>query len=122
MLPGISHHSKRPPSPATRDEEKRRALDDKWKSGTSDKLLHDRVTISSRGPTFDDPTIDPLLSKHSLSSRLSKSNRPPSLVRLKNPPEPPEPSLSKKRPKEKVVDKVSKLEVRGSRSFRMELF
>lgn len=117
LIPGISHHSKqRPPSPATRDEEKRRGLDDKWKVGNSDKTLHERVTLSSRGPAFDEPPLDPLSTKHSLSSRLSKSNRAPSLdyVRLKNPPEPPEPSsLAKKRSKEKPVDKVSRLNVRG---------
>lgn len=103
------HHSKqRPPSPLSRDDDKRRTQDDKWKSGNSEKLLRDRV-ITSRGQPIDESSHEPLGSKHSLSSRLSKTTRAPSLdyVRLKNPPEPPEPSLSKKKAKDKIIDKVS---------------
>lgn len=91
-----------------RDEEKRRTQDDKWKSGNSEKLLRDRV-ITSRGQTFDESAHDPLISKHSsLSSRLSKSTRAPSLDygRSKNPPELPVSSLPNKKSKEKAADKV----------------
>lgn len=110
MIPSSGHHSKqRPPSPVSRDEEKRRTVDDKWKSGNSEKLLRDRV-LSQRGQAFDETSHETILSKHSLSSRLSKNTHAPSLdyVRAKNPPEPPEPSLSKKRSKEKTIDKVKR--------------
>lgn len=100
MVPGSGHHSKqRPPSPMTRDDEKRRIQDDKWKSNNPEKMLRDRV-LTSRSQAFDESTThDPLLSKHSLSSRLSKSNRTTSsdYLRLKNNPEP---SLSKQKSKE----------------------
>lgn len=115
-----------------RDEEKRRNHDDKWKSDSTagggggggsgaagggssggDKLIRDRVR-HTRAPPYNDHSVhDPLLNKHSLSSRLSKSSRAPSLeyVRLKNLPEPPVLSLGAKRnekkTKEKPVDKVS---------------
>lgn len=108
MILGSSHHSKqRPPSPLSRDEEKRRTQDDKWKNANADKMLRDRVHVS-RNQLLDDTPHDPSLTKHSLSSRLSKSSRAPSsdYIRLKNPPEPPEPLLSKKKSKEKTVDKV----------------
>lgn len=109
MLPSSGHHSKRPPSPVSRDDDKRRTQDDKWKNDSADKLLRDRV-LSGRGQAFDESTYETLSNKHSLSSRLSKTSRAPSLdyVRLKNPPEPPEPSLAKKRSKDKIEDKVSK--------------
>lgn len=107
MLPSSGHHSKRPPSPVSRDDDKRRNPDDKWKNDTTDKLLRDRV-LSGRGQAFDESTYETISNKHSLSSRLSKSSRAPSLdyVRLKNPPEPPEPS--KKKSKDKIEDKVNK--------------
>lgn len=110
MLPSSGHHSKqRPPSPASRDEEKRRTQDDKWKGDNPDKQLRDRVHTTGRGQAFDESTYETLSNKHSLSSRLLKSSRAPSLdyVRLKNPPEPPEPSLLKKKSKDKIEDKVS---------------
>lgn len=49
------------------------------------------------------------LPKHSLAARTSKSVRASSndYVRMKNPPEPPEPNAAKKKPKEKSVDKVN---------------
>lgn len=119
------HHSKqRPPSPLTRDEEKRRNHDDKWKvdggggggggerSSGGDKLIRDRTTHTdrhTRAPPYDDHSAHDPSNKHPLSSRLSKSSRPPSLeyVRLKNLAEPPVLSLgAKKKPKEKPVDKV----------------
>lgn len=104
MILGSGHHSKqRPPSPLSRGEDKRRTQEDKWKSGNSDKMLRDRSRV------FDD-THDTSLNKHSLSSRLSKSSHAPSsdYVRLKNPPEPPttESLVSKKKLKDKTVDKV----------------
>lgn len=108
MMIASRHHGKpRPPSPMTREEEKRRTQDDKWKSGSSEKLLRERG-VSSRGQPFDDASHDLLLSKHSISSRLSKSTRAPSLdyIRMKNPAAPSEPSVSKKKTKEKPVDKV----------------
>lgn len=110
MLPSSGHHSKRPPSPVSRDDDKRRTQDDKWKNDSAEKLLRDRVLVSGRGQAFDESTYETLTNKHSLSSRLSKSSRAPSLdyVRLKNPPEPPEPSLAKKKTKDKIEDKVSR--------------
>lgn len=111
MMPASGHHSKqRPPSPIPRDDDKRRTQDDKWKSENAEKILRERVH-SSRGQTFDESTHESLLNKHSISSRLSKNARAPSLdyVRLKNPPEPPESSLAKKKSKDKTLEKVRNL-------------
>ncbi|XP_055307539.1 serine/arginine repetitive matrix protein 1 isoform X1 [Sitodiplosis mosellana] len=107
MILASGHHSKqRPPSPMTRDE--RRTHDDKWKIANSDKLLRDRVA-TSRGQALDESTHDPSLSKHSLSSRLSKNHRTTSLdyVRLKNPTEL---SLSKKKSKDSTLRAKVKIE------------
>lgn len=108
----------------TRDDDKRRNHDDKWKidggggggerSSGADKVVRDRTHSDrhTRPPPYDDHAAhDPLLNKHSMSSRLSKSSRAPSLeyVRMKNLNEPPVLSLgAKKKPiKDKPVDKVS---------------
>lgn len=112
-----------------RDEEKRRNHDDKWKTDGSggggggggerssggDKLIRDRTHSdrhNTRAPPYNDHSAhDPLLNKHPMSSRLSKSSRAPSLeyVRMKNLNEPPVLTLgAKKKPiKDKPVDKVS---------------
>lgn len=81
----------------TRDDEKRHILDDRWKSGNSEKLLRDRV-LTSRGQAFGESTHDQPPKKHSLSSRLSKSNRTTSWIK-----NPPEPALSKKKSKDSTV-------------------
>lgn len=124
MIPNNSasnsgHHSKqRPPSPLLRDEEKRRNHDDKWKmDGGGDKLARDRTHSErhTRAPPYtanDHSAHEPSLNKHSsMSSRLSKSSRAPSLeyVRMKSLNEQPVlPIGAKKKPsKDKPVDKVS---------------
>lgn len=104
MIQSSGHRSKqRPPSPMSRDDEKRRTQDDKWRNTNSEKLLRDRV-LTSRSQAFDESARDSLIGKHSLSSRLSKSNRNTSLgyIRLKNPHET---SLSKKKSKDSTVIK-----------------
>lgn len=119
------HHSKqRALSPLLRDEDKRRNHDDKWKSdntsgggggggGTSggDKIIRDRAHNDrhTRAPPYDDHSVHDASNKHSLSSRLSKTSRAPSLEYVrKNATEPPVLSIGgKKKLKDKPVDKVS---------------
>lgn len=117
---GGGHHSKqRPPSPLLRDEEKRRTHDDKWKSDNivsdRDKLIRDRAHNSDRrAPPYDEATVhDPLSNKHTLSSRLSKSSRAPSLEYVRRNPEPVLTLAAKKKPvlkpkDNKPVDKVGR--------------
>lgn len=127
-----SHHSKqRAISPSLRDEEKRRNHDDKWKGDSTggsgggvgssvggsgsggDKLIRERAhgdRHTREPPRVDHSAHDSLSNKHSLSSRLSKSSRAPSLeyVRMKTATEPPVlPIGAKKKLKDKPVDKVS---------------
>lgn len=84
------------------------------RSTGGDKLIRDRTHSDrhTRAPPYDDHSShDPLSNKHSLSSRLSKSSRAPSLeyVRMKNLVEPPVLSLgAKKKAKDKPMDKVSR--------------
>ncbi|XP_031638963.1 uncharacterized protein DDB_G0287625 isoform X2 [Contarinia nasturtii] len=95
------HHSKqRPPSPVFRSE----------------KLLRDRV-FTSRAQPIDEHSHDQLLSKHSLSSRLSKTARVSlDYLRVKNPAEPSESSLSKKKSKDKTIDKLrARVKIEGEK-------
>lgn len=79
----------------------------KWKQSNSEKTARDR-NQSSRSRTFEEPIHGPSISKHPMNSRIGKTSRALSTenVRLKNPPEPPEPTLGKKKTKDRDIDKV----------------